>query len=232
MSIIFMHPAPGTDLLMLNPKVDIYGESRIISFMKHLGVAGAEDAYLAIRKLYSGDDRFYHTLAHIVDGLNQLPKFVDCVDDMDAFELAWIFHDSVYDTREKDNEEKSAEILDCLCMSWDIDHDLILRAKQLVMATKHGVNQAGTSDEKWLVDLDMSILGKPAAEYDLYENNVRREYGWVSSKDWAVGRSEFLSGLRPPYFQTHYFADQLGEQAEQNIRRSLVKLTTVNSRPA
>jgi predicted metal-dependent HD superfamily phosphohydrolase len=210
---------------MINPNVDIFGEFHIVSFLKHLGITGAEDAYLTIRKLYSGDDRFYHTLSHIVDGLNQLPKFADYLDDKDAFTLAWLFHDAVYDSHKKDNEEKSAEMLENLCISWGVDRDLILRAKQLVMATKHGVNNAGTSDEKWLVDLDMSILGKPGAEYDLYENNVRREYGWVSTKDWAVGRSEFLLGLRPPYFQTHYFADQLGEHAEQNIRRSIAMLT-------
>ena len=212
---------------MINPNIYIYGESRITSFLKHLGVASPEEAYLTIRKLYSGDDRFYHTLSHIVDGLNQLPEFSDYLDDKDAFTLAWLFHDAVYDSREKDNEEKSAEVLESLCLSWGVDQDLILRAKQLVLPTKHGVNQVGTSDEKWLVDLDMSILGKPAADYDLYENNVRREYGWVSAKDWAVGRSEFLLGLRPPYFHTHYFADQFGEQAEQNICRSLAKLNRV-----
>lgn len=208
--------------------IDIFGELRIASFLRSIAAANPENAYATLRGLYSGDGRFYHTLAHIVDGLDQLCEFSAYLEDKDAFTLAWLFHDAVYDSRERNNEENSAALLERLCESWGVDKGLIASAKRLVMATKHGFVKAVSADEKWLVDLDMSILGKSAAEYELYENNLRREYSWAPNRDWAAGRGDFLAGLRPPYFYTDHFIDRFGASAEQNIRRAIANLTEAN----
>lgn len=205
---------------MLN-QVDIYGELRITGFLKRLGAP--EAAYNEIRKLYSSSDRFYHSLSHIVYGLNKMPAFFEHINDKDAFTLAWIFHDSVYDSREKDNEEKSADLVEKMCLSWGIENALFInRVKKYILATKHGHVKPENSDEEWLVDLDMSIIG--STDYATYEENVRREYSWLSMKDWVNGRHKFLSGLEFPYFYNDYFINSFSENADKNIKDSLEKL--------
>ncbi len=203
---------------------DIYGELRITGFLTGLGVPDPAQAYTSLRKLYAGDDRFYHALSHIVAGLNMMPDIMPMVQDKEAFMLAWMFHDAVYDSRRSDNEEQSAKLLTDMGTAWGLDAELLTRAHRLVMVTKHGVVTAETPDEKILVDLDNSILGSPTAVFNRYENHVRREYGWVSDKDWAAGRGAFLQSQQAPYYHTPYFQEHYAAQTERNLRAGLAKL--------
>jgi pantetheine-phosphate adenylyltransferase/dephospho-CoA kinase len=209
---------------MLN-QIDIFGELRIKGFFKSIGVPNPEVAYDTLRKLYAGDDRFYHAFSHIVDGLNLISGFKGHIQDINGFVLGWLFHDAVYDSRAKDNEEKSAQLMEQLATSWGVEDTLIQRAKRFVMVTKHGVVKPQTSDEQFLVDLDMSIIGRSAPVYDLYEQNVRRDYAWVSTPDWIARRGNgFLSNLAAPYFHTEYFRERFATSAAANIKRALANL--------
>lgn len=77
-----------------------------------LGLPNAKEAYHELRKLYTADDRFYHALTHAADGLNKMPDALPFVENKDAFILAWLFHDAVYDTHKMDNEEASAALME------------------------------------------------------------------------------------------------------------------------
>lgn len=103
-------------------QIDIYGEMRITAFFKKIGVPVPEKAYQTLRHLYGGDDRFYHALSHIVDGINHMPAIMPQIDDPDGFMLAWLFHDAVYVTQpsakqltQLSNEEQSADLMATLC---------------------------------------------------------------------------------------------------------------------
>lgn len=206
-------------------QVDIYGELRITGFLKKLGVPAPSEAYTWLRKAYSGNNRFYHALSHVVDGLNQMPDFIKELDQPDAFTLGWLFHDAVYDTRSHDNEEQSAELLKQKTKEWGLPNDLIEQASRFVLVTKHGAIKAKTPDEKRMVDLDMSILGRPMDVYASYESAVRREYGWVPEGDWRKGRGDFLRNVKAPFFHTRHFSDRYEDQARANISRALEKLS-------
>ncbi len=203
--------------------VDIYGELRICAFLKTLGVADAAAAYKNIRMLYSGHDRFYHGLAHIVDGLNKLQQLQ--LDDKDAFVLAWLFHDAVYDSSRDDNEEESANLMQTLGRAWGLDAGLLERAVKLVMVTKHGKAVPQTPDEKHMVDVDFSVFGEVKEVYLQAEQGIRREYGWASDAQWIKGRSEFLKRLDAGSMFWHAEArERYAAQAEVNVRASLERL--------
>src|SRR2546421_12701808 len=74
------------------------------------GVAPA-DAYPVFDRLvaaHSEPHRFYHTLEHLNEMFQVAGKLADAAADPAAVHLAIWFHDSVYDPRATDNEERSA----------------------------------------------------------------------------------------------------------------------------
>ena len=59
--------------------------------------------------VYSENNRFYHNLLHIQDVLNIASILEPLADNFVAIQMAAWFHDIIYDSKAKDNEEKSAE---------------------------------------------------------------------------------------------------------------------------
>lgn len=204
--------------------IDLYGELRITSFFNSIGCAKPSEAYSALRKFYSGDDRHHHNLAHIVDGLNKLSEFYAEIKDFRAFVFGWLFHDAVYDARSSTNEEDSVKAMRQFGKDFEIDQVLIECAEPFILVTKHGHKQPETSDQQWLVDLDMSILGESLPVFTLYEQNVRREFVHLSDKEWDQGRGAFLHNLPSPLFHTDYFKRHYGNQVERNIKASLAMI--------
>lgn len=213
-------------------QIDIYGELRIKGFLTGLGVKSPNTAYIDLLKCYSGNERLYHAMSHIVDGLNQIPALLPQLQNPQAFTLGWLFHDAIYNSRAKDNEEQSAALLGTLCKSWGItDKKLIQKAQRFVMVSKHGTVAAKTPDELLFVDLDFSIFGRPTPVFRAAESNIRREYDWASSTQWAAGRGAFLESIKPPVFKTNYFEDLYGAQALENIKTSLKRLKSGEPTP-
>ena len=85
---------------------------------------------------------------------------------------------------------------------------------------------AARRDAALFLDMDLAILGAPAAAFDAYEAAVRREYGWVSEADWRAGRAAVLRGFlaRPRIFHSDVFAGRFEAQARANMESSLAKL--------
>src|SRR5882757_4596571 len=61
-------------------------------------------------RAYGAPDRHYHGLAHIEALLALAQQHADAIADRDAVDAAIWFHDAIYDTRRKDNEEASAQL--------------------------------------------------------------------------------------------------------------------------
>ena len=64
--------------------------------------------WLEISKHYSEKNRYYHTLSHVQNMLLQAKSFEDKIVDFDALLFAIWYHDIIYKSTKKDNEEKSA----------------------------------------------------------------------------------------------------------------------------
>jgi predicted metal-dependent HD superfamily phosphohydrolase len=174
-------------------------------------------------KRYSEPHRQYHNIRHIEECLAEFEQVSSQAEHPVALELAIWFHDAIYDPRRSDNEEQSAILaLKCLEQS-------VFRQKQLVsdliLATKTHVAK-NIPDAPLLLDIDLSILGKPAARFAEYEAGIRAEYSFVPLALYAEKRAAILRSFlsRPRIFTTGAFFNRFEAQARRNLAESIAAL--------
>ncbi len=176
--------------------------------------------------LYSEDNRHYHDLAHIEDCLTKLDHWPSHLSNTmrDTIELAIWFHDIIYDTRRADNEESSA----ALATHYLRGHPLATDCHALILATRHKQTE-GMRAEEIMCDIDLSILGAKPEKYQRYAKNIRSEYSWVETEEYAEARSRVLSNFlkREKLFQTAYAIGRWEKQARINIQEEREKLHTM-----
>jgi predicted metal-dependent HD superfamily phosphohydrolase len=181
-------------------------------------------AYLRLHSAYS-HNRFYHNFSHIGMCLKEFDAIKGNLEGPSAVEFAIWFHDVVYDTTKKDNEEKSAESASEILKAANMDAPFVQRVGDLITATKH-VGNISDNDTKYLVDIDLSILGQRADVFEKYCKDIRREYSRIPEDEYRKGRIAVLESFsnRPRIYATDFFRDKYGAQARINIRRAIEKL--------
>jgi predicted metal-dependent HD superfamily phosphohydrolase len=139
-----------------------------------------------------------------------------------AVELAIWFHDAVYDSRASDNEEHSAEVARTQIEQRTGKPALANSVANLVMATKNH-DPSLHPDAPLLVDVDLSILGKPADRFQEYERDIRKEYAWVDPAIFSARRAEILEQFlaRPRIFSTKPFSGKYENAARENLQNSI-----------
>lgn len=180
--------------------------------------------------LYMAPDRHYHNLNHIKALLRLLEANRAEFADAEAIEAAIWFHDAIYDSRAKDNEAKSAALA-VEKLTGAVEPKRVARIAAMIEATAtHTVPEfahaASRSDAALFLDMDLSILGAPPADFDAYELAVRKEYGWVAEEAWREGRAAVLRTFlsREHIFHTDTFRRIYEARARKNMARSLVGL--------
>jgi len=179
---------------------------------------------------YRADDRHYHSLAHIEAMLALAAEFRHALRDPEAVEAAIWFHDAVYDSRAKDNEEKSAALAGEKLAS-RTGPQRLARIRAMIDATAtHQLPASGDDDAMkdaaLFLDMDLAILGAGPDAFEAYEKAVRREYGWVEEPMWRAGRAAVLQGFlaRPHIYHSAEFRRRSEAAARRNIERSLAAL--------
>lgn len=99
---------------------------------------------------------------------------------------------------------------------------------QLIMATKSH-DPTTHPDAPFLVDVDLSILGKAPGRFRAYEEQIRQEYAWVPAGFFALKRAEILKAFldRKRIYSTDCFFEKYEAQARANLRASLETLSKV-----
>jgi len=181
--------------------------------------------YQELLSLYSEPHRHYHNLRHISDCLDEFEFGRELAKEPLAVELAIWFHDAIYETRASDNEENSAELAKKRISEAGGDLQLCASVCALVMATKTH-DALLHPDAPLMVDVDLSILGKPDDRFWEYEAQIRQEYEWVPEEIFAVKRAEILERflMRNRIFSTEAFFDRYEEQSRRNVQASVKKL--------
>jgi predicted metal-dependent HD superfamily phosphohydrolase len=198
-----------------------------IDLWDRIGVAGdPEPVYEDLKLRLSEPARAYHTLDHIAHCLTELTQVQDKLTDPPAVELALWFHDAVYDTRRHDNEERSAALARQFALRASLSEPFLELVSSLILVTKH-TRPPTSIDERHIVDIDLSILGKSRSRFDEYEQQIRKEYDWVPADAFAKGRAAILSGFlaRPSIFSTEFFQRKYESAARENLTRSLMRLS-------
>jgi predicted metal-dependent HD superfamily phosphohydrolase len=179
---------------------------------------------------YQAPGRHYHNLRHIEALLSLAAACADDIADHDAVEAAIWFHDVVYDTRRGDNEERSAALAEER-LAGTASAERIVRIAAMIRATAGHARpdfSGGPAAQECalFLDMDLSILGSPEADFDAYEAAVRREYDWVTDGQWRQGRRAVLARFlaRPAIYATARFKASHEAAARRNLARAIARL--------
>jgi predicted metal-dependent HD superfamily phosphohydrolase len=157
----------------------------------------SQEVFLDLVAAYSSVGRYYHTLEHIQQVLetiesirttNPTPRWQAA--NFPAIELAAWFHDVIYDSQAKNNEEKSAEYAVTALNELGIPIFTVERVKQLILNTKTHQALTDDIDSQILLDSDLAILGAPEWQYKAYVRSIRQEYSWMNDQPYRVGRKQ------------------------------------------
>jgi predicted metal-dependent HD superfamily phosphohydrolase len=202
---------------------------RFISLVRRLGGSGdARPEADALLAAWAEPARVYHGSAHLIDCLAQvdeLPEASGGAGGVDPVEAALWYHDAVYDSRAGDNEERSAAWAKRALVELGVAPRLAAEVARLVRLTGHA--EPATDEAGRLVcDIDLSVLGRPPAEFDTYDAAIRAEYAWVPEEAFREGRRRVLRALlaRAPLYGTERFRRRYEEPARANLRRALARL--------
>src|SRR5687768_11548345 len=104
---------------------------------RQLGSHSDEKLFHKIVDCYSEPHRRYHTIQHLQECFAHLESVRSFAESGSEVELALWFHDSIYDTTRKDNEERSAEWARGSALLAGLSLERADRISSLVIATKH-----------------------------------------------------------------------------------------------
>jgi predicted metal-dependent HD superfamily phosphohydrolase len=186
-----------------------------------------EDLYHQLVRLYSAEDRAYHNLSHIRSLLNISDSFRDRIQNYQALGFAVWFHDAIYNTRKKDNEERSAKLAVKSLGRFKFPFDTLVLVCEMILATGDHQKKGGSEDLKIFLDLDLSILGSEEHVYRCYAQAIRKEYWWAPGDLYNEGRRKVLVSFleRESIYLTPEMVNRLEEQARRNIRREIESLS-------
>lgn len=202
-----------------------------LEWHRRSGATGDPDTHFeTIRLRYSRPKRPYHSLdGHICacfwEYLEISPSLIR---DRDTFEPALLLHDAVMDFGRQDNERRTSAFALELCLEMGFEYSFGDRIARLIGWTDHRTVPYD-EDVRFLIDIDLSILGKDKETFDRYEKAIREEYSFVDDETYRNGRSavllNFLPPKRPKIFLTDHFVRLYERSARDNLRWSLEQLS-------
>lgn len=170
---------------------------------------------------YNDPGRYYHTLEHI----NRMFEiaYIYSLNLTKAQKIAIYHHDSVYVIGAKDNESRSAEIM-------RLEESLFYCSKTVDTAYKIILSTARHEPlceaAKDVIDLDLWGLSASQEEYKSYTYAVYREHApFLKFSEWEAGRGSWLESMLSRKQIYHGFLKGSDENARNNMRRELKKLT-------
>jgi len=200
-------------------------KQRWFELMNRLGIDNNQNTYDSIISKYSEKHRHYHNIHHINAVLGHLDKTMHLAEDADSIELALWFHDAIYKifsaTNEKDSADWALKFLDENRVSKTVSQ----RIHTLIMSTIHDAIPH-KNDEKLMVDIDLSILGSDAENYQQFELWIREEYKLIPRFIYKKKRKEILKGFldRERIYSHEYFYNAYEVQARNNISTAILSL--------
>ncbi|MBI2047138.1 pantetheine-phosphate adenylyltransferase [Candidatus Pacearchaeota archaeon] len=183
-----------------------------------------ETAYTELLSLYGKNQRAYHNLVHIAHAIREFNDAKHLMNNPEAVETALWYHDAIYNTHAKDNEEKSAQLAAKRLSEASLTDSFAGNVNKLILATKHK-EMPKEKDAQYVVDIDLAALGKPEKKFDEDDKDIKEEYGWVSEEQFKQGRSAMLKNFlkRPSIYLTDFFKEKYEAKARKNLERALEK---------
>ena len=180
----------------------------------------ALECWQEIEQHYSSFGRYYHTLEHLEMMFKELNSVQSHIQNVDSIRFSIYYHDIIYNPLRKNNEERSALVLEKRLTKTSFNRIKVSMAQ--ILATKQH-NHSSDADTNYLLDMDLSILGKPTNEYEEYTKLVRKEYFMYPDFLYRKGRRKVLNYFlnKPLIFKTDVLNNKYESQARVNLRKEL-----------
>ncbi|MBS7231477.1 hypothetical protein KHA90_10630 [Flavobacterium psychroterrae] len=179
-----------------------------------------QKSWLDLEKAYSHKSRHYHNLTHINDMIECYETYFDKLQNPNEILFSIFYHDYIYKGSKKDNELKSAEYaLSILSENIQFEKQLVFDAICATQQHQHNANE----DINWLIDFDLKILARDWNGYQIYFEQIRKEYSIYPDFLYKPGRAKALKHFLENefIFQTSVFRDLYEEKARLNIEKEI-----------
>ncbi len=195
----------------------------------HYGVddEGVEASSHAIITAYTAASRHYHNMRHVDDILQNLATFRKEANNINVLTFAAIYHDLIYNTRRKDNEEQSAVYAEQEMTGFSIPQDIIESTAAVIRATIHGNSTSDDPDISLFLDCDLIILGANKDLYKRYAEWIREEYRWVPGILYRRNRKRLLKQFlaREQIYNLPDIREKYEQQARDNMTQEIAVLS-------
>lgn len=175
-----------------------------------------------IETKYTERGRHYHDLFHLENMFLELENVKNKITDFNSVSFSVFYHDIIYDATSKSNEEKSALYAADRLHKLNLDEDLISNINTQILATKSHQKSEDT-DTDYLLDADLSILGKDLPVYLEYTRKIRKEYAIYPDLLYKPGRKKVLRHFLEldTIFKTEDFRNKYELKARENMTTEL-----------
>lgn len=191
-------------------------EQICLSYTQDLSLINALWKEIEIK--YAEKSRYYHNLVHLENMFTELDPVKSKISDFSAVSYSIFYHDIIYNASSKSNEEKSAlKAKERLTELGLAPHTISLISEQILATKFH--QKSEREDTNYLLDADLSILGKDFEDYLAYTKMIRKEYSIYPDLLYKPGRKKVLKHFleHDNIFKTDYFKEKYEEQARANI---------------
>lgn len=171
-----------------------------------------------IENKYSEKGRHYHNLIHLENMFQELEQVRERISDCTVVSFSVFYHDIIYDATSKSNEEKSALAAEKRLSELGLNKDRVSIISTQILATKSH-QKSENEDTNYLLDADLSVLGKDFDTYLGYTQMIRKEYSIYPDFLYKPGRKKVLKHFLEleSIFKTEYFREKYEAQAKENI---------------
>ena len=175
---------------------------------------------------YQSNGRYYHNLSHIEELLAYFNEYNSNIKYKNEILFAIFYHDIIYDPKNKNNEEKSAEFAKKELQKLNIQDTIIKQIYNYIVATKHHNNPTKDNDLNYFLDFDMAILAKNSSDYIKYSKQIRKEYSIYPDFMYRKGRKKALQHFlkQDKIYKTDIFYTLYEEKARKNISMEIKSL--------
>lgn len=181
-----------------------------------------EDFWEEIEKSYTHKERHYHNLSHLAYMLEKAQQHASHIEDFPVLQFSIFYHDIIYNAQRQDNEEKSAEVAQSRLAGLGLSETRIQKCFDQIIATKSHKSEVD-NDIHYLLDFDLGILGESYSLYEVYTQNIRKEYSIYPDFMYKKGREKVLQHFldMERIFKTEAFYSQYENQAKENLKTEL-----------
>lgn len=185
-----------------------------------------ENTFNQIVVAYSSPNRFYHNLEHINHVLEVIQTLESQIQNINTIQFAAWYHDIIYDTKTKDNEEQSAEYALTVLSSLSIPSNIIQKVRFLILTTKNHQISTNDVEAQALLDADLAILGSRLCEYNKYAESIRQEYIWIPEVKYFTTRKQVLQKFlqRDNIYFTQLMQQEKEQAARNNLQREIAQI--------